>query len=77
MTISKNMKLIKRIFTICEEIKDDYDLIGFCIDDSKVDGYAEKNSLCDCLMILKDYERGIRYHYRQMEEIMQFCPERV
>ncbi len=64
--ILKNQLPIKQILALCNEIRNDYSLIGACIYGSKAYGYGDGNSPYDCLLILQDYERGIRYNYRKL-----------
>ncbi|MCW3975027.1 MAG: hypothetical protein NWE86_02150 [Candidatus Bathyarchaeota archaeon] len=64
--ILKNQFPIQQILALCNEIRNDYSLIGACIYGSKVYGCGEVNSPYDCLLILQDYERGIRYNYRKL-----------
>ncbi|MCZ2845370.1 MAG: hypothetical protein O2U61_02570 [Candidatus Bathyarchaeota archaeon] len=64
--ILKNQFPIQQILALCNEIRNDYSLIGACIYGSKVYGCGDVNSPYDCLLILQDYERGIRYNYRKL-----------
>ncbi len=68
MIISKNISMVQRILPICEEIANGYDSIGSCIYGSSVYGDSDGNSPYDCLLILKDFEKGIRYNYRKSRE---------
>ena len=66
--ILKNQFPIQQILSLCNEISNDYSLIGACIYGSKAYGLGDVNSPYDCLLILQDYERGIRYNYRKLSK---------
>lgn len=66
--ILKNQLLIQQILSLCNEIGNDYGLISACIYGSKAYGNGDINSPYDCLLILQDYEKGIRYNYRKLSK---------
>ncbi len=66
--LPNNYKLTQKIIPLCEDLCVDHDLIGGCIYGSKIYGYEDVDSPYDCLLIMQDYERGIRYNYRGLEK---------
>ena len=66
--LSESKGSIQKITSLCKELSNNYDVISSCICGSGVFDCLKEDNLCDCLLILKDYDRGIRYSYRKLRK---------
>ncbi|MEM2227657.1 MAG: hypothetical protein QXR82_02495 [Candidatus Bathyarchaeia archaeon] len=65
--IELNQQLKERLLIIkntCNELCKDYEIKGGCLYGSRVCGYARENSDYNILLVLKEYEGGVRYEYK-------------
>ena len=56
---------LQEILSICERVSGNNRIVGLCLYGSRECGYYREDSDYDVLMILEDYQGGVRYQYEQ------------
>jgi tRNA A-37 threonylcarbamoyl transferase component Bud32/predicted nucleotidyltransferase len=64
-----NEVLREEIVTACREVAGDCDVVSICLYGSRASGYAREDSDYDVLLVLRDYSKGVLYHYRDVGQM--------
>jgi len=66
--MSYTNRLHEEMISLSNELSDSYDLTASCISSSESLNCLKKSNSCDCLLVLKDYDKGIRYDHRKINK---------
>jgi len=66
--MSNKNRFHEEIISLSNELSDSYDLTASCISSSESLNFLKKSNSCDCLLVLKDYDKGIRYDHRKINK---------
>ncbi len=64
----KRNRFHEEIISLSDELSDVYDLTASCISSSESLNCLKKSNSCDCLLVLKNYDKGIRYDHRKINK---------
>ncbi|MCW4032595.1 MAG: hypothetical protein NWF08_04305, partial [Candidatus Bathyarchaeota archaeon] len=66
--MSNKNRLNEEIVSLSNELSNSYDLTASCISSSESLNCLKKSKSCDSLLVLKDYDKGIRYDHRKINK---------